>query len=214
MKLLKKPWLIPVILTILILVAGDFFTKQFVTKAEAMPEGEIRNQLEEMYAGQVKQLSLKGLVYEVELTNDQGIYEMEVDAETGKVLSLVQTKKEALVAKQEEKNQEPKTAETTPPTNNNPNPSSDTPKETVGQSEKTTGPTKVKEETVLISKKQAIDIALAGQKGEVDDVDFVQTESGGYYIVEIEVENDARGDEVYFQIHAISGKILSVTWDD
>ncbi|KXH83826.1 PepSY domain-containing protein [Sporosarcina sp. HYO08] len=209
MKLLKKPWLIPVILTILILVAGDFFTKQFVTKAEAMPEGEIRHQLEEMYGGQVKQLALKGLVYEVELTNKQGIYEMEVDAETGKVLSLAQTKKETSTAKQDEKNHEVGTAPS-----DNENLPKDVQKENIGQNEKPTGSSELKEETVLISKQQAINIALAQQKGEVDDVDFVRTESGGYYIVEIEVENDARGDEVYFQIHAISGKILSVTWDD
>ena len=68
--------------------------------------------------------------------------------------------------------------------------------------------------TVIISKQQAINIALGQLKGEVDDVDFVNTSQGGYYLVEIEIDVDDGPDEATYQIHAISGKIMSVTWDD
>ncbi|REB06136.1 hypothetical protein DVB69_13900 [Sporosarcina sp. BI001-red] len=68
--------------------------------------------------------------------------------------------------------------------------------------------------TVIISKQQAIKIALGQLNGEVDDVDFVNTSEGGYYLVEIEIDVDDGPDEATYQIHAISGKIMSVTWDD
>ena len=56
----------------------------------------------------------------------------------------------------------------------------------------------------------------AGKVGEVDDVDFVNSEAGGYYLVQIEIDTDDDDDmdEVTYQIHAISGKVMTVTWDD
>gem|GEM_PF-6404984 len=68
--------------------------------------------------------------------------------------------------------------------------------------------------TVLLTEQQAIQIALRQLKGEVDDVDFIKTTDGGYYLVEIEIDVDDGPDEATYQIHAISGKIMSVTWDD
>ncbi len=68
--------------------------------------------------------------------------------------------------------------------------------------------------TVIISKQQAIKIALTQLNGEVDGVDFVQTSEGGYYLIEIEIDVEDGPDEATYQIHAISGKIMSVTWDD
>jgi len=65
-------------------------------------------------------------------------------------------------------------------------------------------------EEPIITEQQAIQIALKQLKGEVDSVDFEETSEGGYYLVEIETQED----EATFQIHAVSGKVLSVTWDD
>lgn len=62
----------------------------------------------------------------------------------------------------------------------------------------------------IITEQQAVQIALEQLKGEVDSVDFEETSEGGYYLVEIETQDD----EATFQIHAVSGKVLSVTWDD
>jgi len=67
---------------------------------------------------------------------------------------------------------------------------------------------------VIITKEQAIDIALGQLKGDVDKVEFESTSEGGFYLIEIEQDNkDADDIEAVFQIHAISGKIMSVTWD-
>lgn len=74
------------------------------------------------------------------------------------------------------------------------------------------------EPTTLISKEEAVNIALnelpEGMVGEVDDVDFVETTEGGYYLVEIEIDTDEDEDEVIYQIHAISGDVLTTKWDD
>lgn len=64
----------------------------------------------------------------------------------------------------------------------------------------------------LISQQAAIAIAKETLDGVVDDVDFVQTTDGGYYLVEI--EDDATDREVTVQIHAIRGETMTITWDD
>ncbi|MDN7244368.1 PepSY domain-containing protein [Planococcus shenhongbingii] len=64
----------------------------------------------------------------------------------------------------------------------------------------------------VISKDEAIAIAKQTLDGEVQEVEFVQTEDGGYYLVEI--ENEETEQEVTVQIHAIRGETLTVEWDD
>ncbi|MFD1206300.1 PepSY domain-containing protein [Sporosarcina contaminans] len=203
MNLIKKPWFLPIVLTILIVFIGNYYTKQFITQAETLPEDKVRTQLEGMYDGKVDRLSLKGSMYEAELVRNNGAYLAEVDAETGKVLSLIQTKENKVdesIASNEETVGQPEATQQKPVANK---------KEKHAESQ-----TPSKKETVLITEKEAVSIALSQLNGEVDDVDFVKTTDGGYYLVEIEVEDDSRGDEAIYQIHAISGKILSVTWDD
>ena len=65
----------------------------------------------------------------------------------------------------------------------------------------------------LLTEQQVIDIAKKQARGIVDDVEFYTTNSGGYYIVEMENDDDD-DDDVTLQIHAITGKILSVSFDD
>ena len=45
-------------------------------------------------------------------------------------------------------------------------------------------------ENVLITKEKAIEIALGQLKGEVEYVTFENTADGGFYLVEIEQDND------------------------
>jgi len=147
-------------------------------------------------------------MFEVELSRNKDVYLATVDAETGEVLSLIQTKevveKELPIASVEKDDaidevesteqsvqDEVQTGEATPEPNQTVPPKTST--------------------TVLISEKQAMKIALGQLKGEVEDIEFVRTNDGGYYLVEID---DNKDNEATFQIHAISGKILSVTWDD
>lgn len=77
---------------------------------------------------------------------------------------------------------------------------------------------KKEEPTTLISKEEAIQIALNelpdGLTGEVDDVDFETSSERSYYLVEIEIDTDDEVDEVIYEIDAITGEVLSVEWDD
>lgn len=259
LKIIKKPWFIPIVLTIVILAVGGYYTKHLVSNAETLPENEIRKQLEETYGGKVERLSLDGTMFEVELSRNKDVYLATVDAETGKVLSMIQTKEvieeEMPIASAEQDDiaddkdtvteanntetvvqdkvptdegatepkqsaaSEPKTVvtESKQPTPSQPKAAVTEPKKAVVPESKPktstnqTTPPKTPT-TVLISENQAIKIALGQLKGEVEDVEFVQTSDGGYYLVEI--DDDDQDDEATFQIHAISGKILSVTWDD
>ncbi len=64
-----------------------------------------------------------------------------------------------------------------------------------------------------ITEKQAEQIALGQVKGEVDDIKFKHSGKTGqqYYLVEIDTPDDR---EAAVQINAISGAVMSVTWDD
>lgn len=70
--------------------------------------------------------------------------------------------------------------------------------------------TKPEENPSILTKQQAIDIALKEVPGELDSVEFEKTTDGGNYFVEIE-----QGDnEIIVQIHAITGKMLSIQYED
>src|SRR5690625_1075720 len=68
-----------------------------------------------------------------------------------------------------------------------------------------------KEKVKNISEAEAIQIALNRVAGEVDDVELESSNGQLYYFVEIETADDL---EAEIQIHAISGKIVSIEWDD
>lgn len=59
----------------------------------------------------------------------------------------------------------------------------------------------------IITKEKAKQIALSQLNGEVEYVVYEKASDGGYYLVEI----DASNQDAVFQIHAISGKVMSIT---
>ncbi len=71
--------------------------------------------------------------------------------------------------------------------------------------------------TMYISKKKAVRIALEQYKGSFEKLSFEKKEDGGFYLVtlkDITSEKDSKEKQkATVQIHAISGKILSVTWE-
>lgn len=83
--------------------------------------------------------------------------------------------------------------------------SGETPKEnelaSSSPSEKATKP--------LLSEQQVVDIVLKEVPGEVDSVEFEGNAEGGIYFVEIEQEED-----VTVQVHAITGEIIVIKYDD
>lgn len=269
-KLVKKPWLIPIALTIIILFVGHLYTKGNLTQADTFSLEEIQNQLQHIYGAEVSDLKLNGDKYEGKIIRGLAEYMVEVDPVSGKVLNLIQIKETTLVQggevtdhiadKNIEKGQiEPveqgtvvkdtpkqtnpsKTTEKQPSTSEQTNeivkqreesnqssknetntqPSTSESGETDQRTDKITDKKEqVKEKkNTLISEEEAIRIGLSqlpqGMIGEVDDVEYESSVDGGYYLVEIEIVNAEDGDldEVTYQIHAISGKVLTTTWDD
>lgn len=65
--------------------------------------------------------------------------------------------------------------------------------------------------TVKVSEAEASKIALKQVKGKVDDIELEESGGTSYYLVDIDTEDDR---EATIQIHAITGEVLSVTWDD
>jgi len=64
----------------------------------------------------------------------------------------------------------------------------------------------------ILSREEAAAIARQTLDGEVQEVEFVETPDGGYYLVEI--ENDDSDQEATIQIHAIRGDTMTVDWED
>ncbi|NME05008.1 PepSY domain-containing protein [Psychrobacillus sp. BL-248-WT-3] len=73
--------------------------------------------------------------------------------------------------------------------------------------------------TVLITPEQATKIAQQQYKGTVDSNSFIKTNEGGYYLIVMQTADGNSKDskdkktKATIQVHAISGKILSVTWE-
>jgi len=231
MHFLKKPWFIPSLLTLVLLTVGGFYIGSLINKQEPLAAATIRTQLESMYGGTVDQISITNGVYLAEMTRGEAVYSAEVDATTGSVLSLTQTgemKEEIPDVLSESKVKEiiagKYSGETERIALNTGGEApiyevklSKDPKFTQVTVDAITG--KIIAETVkettgenaLITKEQAIAIVQTQLKGDVDDFSYEKTSDGGYYLIEIEAADDREGT---FQIHAISGEIMSVTWDD
>lgn len=67
-----------------------------------------------------------------------------------------------------------------------------------------------------LSEEEAIELALKEVSGTIEDIDFEDSEQGGFYLIEVEQpgQGDEDGQEATVQIQAITGEILSIVWDD
>lgn len=63
---------------------------------------------------------------------------------------------------------------------------------------------------VRLTENEAVAIALEEVPGQLDDVDYEESDSGGYFLIQI--ESGEREAEV--QVHAISREVISLIWDD
>ncbi|MFD1954987.1 PepSY domain-containing protein [Paenibacillus thailandensis] len=65
--------------------------------------------------------------------------------------------------------------------------------------------------SVLITKEEAAALALKQVQGKVEEIDLEEKDGKSFYLVEIDT---ADGREATVQLHAVSGELMSVTWDD
>lgn len=147
-------------------------------------------ELTELEAIELAQAAEAGEVDEVQYVQESNAYNIELLSDTEKKIIVVSAVDGEIMDVQKE----PRELAAAPET-----PSAE-PEEPAAEPER------------IISQNAAIAIAKETLNGEVDEVEFVQTDDGGYYLVEI--ENDAQDREAKIQIHAIRGETMTVEWDD
>ncbi|MEK5230451.1 PepSY domain-containing protein [Lysinibacillus sp. FSL K6-0232] len=220
-----KKWLL-IIAVIILLGGGIIWLIQYrYFHNEPLSEAEAVGHIETIYHAQVTDVEKQGDTYKMLLTREQVIYAVTFDAITQQVidLSMKEAQRPLLLTENEIRQlvkKEYSDVESIILTDNIYTvrvEQEDKQKELTVDAysgeivaERAIEPSKQPVAEHIISQQQAIQIAQQQLNGEVDSVDFEETADGGYYLIEIETEND----EATFQIHAISGKVMSITWDD
>lgn len=186
-----------------------FAVQQLQTSASLTKE-QMTIQVEKVYKGSVQLLIEKGDYYIASFEKNGSTYEVQIDPYNGDLSNMqaIFIADKPLVAVKEEDtaspnaNVKPDNQANPAAANTNSKPSNNTQKETLPK------PTRP-----LLSEAQAKAIALKEIKGEVESVDYKETSDGGHYFIEIELENNDN-DEAYVKVHAVTGKILSIQYED
>lgn len=188
---INRTWILPVLLVIGIISLSLYAYNQIMTKT-TFGEAEIKNRVESLFNGEVQSVTKTNKQYEVTFSKNDFLYEMSVD-ETEGTFSNITLIKEGTIK------EEPPVEELS---------EKELPAETEKTEEKPT--TEELEAVKSLTEQQVIEIARSQFRGEVDEIEFVGTNEGGYYNVDIENNED----EATLQIHALTGKILTITYDD
>lgn len=218
-------------------VAGILmFSLQQIFVKTTLNEQEVINRVESLYNGTVEDITKNPHHYNVVFSDGTKVYEVQVDEEQGTFndLTLLADRASSIASENEQNNealveheinnfkdkQEVATAENgqTPPANTDStgtstgssSESASSGTQSNQQTNSTLAPSPQPAKPVQITAASAEQIALKQMNGELEDTKFYNTADGGYYIVEVETEEQ----EAAFQIHAITGKILSVVYDD
>lgn len=197
----KKLGIWAVVLVFLVIIAWQLL--KIVTFAEPLSAAEAAEKVKELYKGEIVEVIEGKSSYQFTVKLETGIYSIEIDRETGDISSMTRSN-EKKAGNSGEDNGE-KIKEQSPSS-----PEEQTTQETPGQTPlNPVEPTK--EPVKVITKEQAAAIALQNISGAVDDIDIEDEDEVTFYLVEIEKE-DGNGGTV--QINAITGDVMSVTWDD
>ena len=209
----NRMWILPAILVIGIISLSYYAYNQIITKT-TFGETEIRNRVESLFNGEVQTISKTTERYEVTFLKDDFLYKVSVDETDGTFRTITLLKEgnaNAEAPEEETSNEETKTEKPAKEQHTG----NELPKE-----EPMEDPTKepIKEETTTeqpeamkpLTEQQASKIARSKFTGEVDEIEFVDTVDGGYYNVDI----DNGKDEATLQIHALTGEVLTITYDD
>ncbi|QOT09720.1 PepSY domain-containing protein [Paenibacillus sp. JNUCC32] len=200
----KVSVLLGVIIVVAFMIIVNAVWSPFTRSTEAMSQEEaVSGVLKQYPDGEITKATLDGEMYRMELESNSGRYEMTVDARQGDIVSIKQLDKAPAKP-------EPEPGETKQPTDN----PSTTPAEPAENGEKGSADGEsgtAEPPATMITKEYAIKLSLEKVPGTVEDVEYRESKSSRYYLVEIERED---GREATIQVHAITGKIMTVTWDD
>jgi len=190
------------LVVIIFLTFGSWLLAIQMTSAEPLTLEEATNRVTELYTGDIVEVNEENTVYKITIKLDTGIYEVEIDKKTGEVGKMSRTKVGDSDGIEEQGTETPSNNQSNieaPEHQQEPLPT-DNP--SLYQ------PTPVKQ----LTEQEAITIAKSKVAGEVEDIDIGQSGGVSYYLIEI--ENDEADREATVQINAISGEVMSITWDD
>jgi len=234
-KRISVSYLLVLVILIAAIILGIYIWNT-ITKVEPISSDELRTKIEETYSGKVKSMIItENNEYEVEMESKDAIYAMKLDATTGKVNTMKKVSAVPIESKDNIVEEEPLLTEQEIVANVQEK-FEGTVKVVAYQKMKEQYSIQVESEIeiinlvidgkkgtiisqqitgkqitpTLISESKAIEIAQSRLSGEVEDVSFEKTNEGGYFLIEI----DGDDQEAVIQVHAISGIILSVTSDD
>lgn len=194
---------------LLFLLLGLVSWKIFIDPIDGddLTEEEANDIAKERFNGEILDTKLVDDIYHMTIKLDTGEYELKIASKSGEMMDLVRTKEET-PKKDLAKNDNKKSSD-----NNKSNESKKSDEEKAKKEAEKKEETQQEEEEPPknITSEEAIQIALDTVYGEVDDVDLEDEDGQLYYFIEIETEDDL---EAEIQIHAISGEVISIEWDD
>lgn len=190
-----------------------------IMQKQPLSEADVQQHIENLYAGEVKSIAMEDDIAIVSFATAEGIYQVNVDLENRHPSNLtlvhqfvaqIDEKKEVVTkdnSKSDVVHENTKQVEQKNDTVQKP---VEQPKTNEQATKPQTKQPTPENKSYKISQEQAIQIALKEQPGIVDKAKFKKTDDGGTYEIEIE-----HGDyETKFVIHAITGKIITVEFDD
>lgn len=203
-----------------VVVTGIVLWNPFTASSERLSEDEIAGKVGQLYPeGAITETTLEGDVYRVRLESDQGKYELAVDARKGSIVSIEQLAKGTIGSGD--------TGETAPEPGTIPTPDSGTDPGEAGDSAAEPGGKGIGDgpgepagsgkgnpegpPMQMVTKEHAVKVSLAKVPGTVEDVEYREEDDSRFYLVEIETKDER---EATVQVHAITGQIMSLTWDD
>ncbi|RWZ51399.1 hypothetical protein EQV77_16715 [Halobacillus fulvus] len=187
----KRPFILSIVIALVVVLIGWQVIDRMTT-TEKLTAVQAEERIKEQYSGEILELMDNGDTYIAMMELNGNRYRIEVSQEDGSVVQV-----EQLETQGENSNA---------PAEEEPQPQQDPPSST--EEPQTEQPA---EPAQPISEQEARSIALEQVTGTIDDVDFEQSNGQSYYLIEMERDDDL---EATVQIHAITGEVLSVTWDD
>lgn len=235
-------WISIVLLALLIIFIGfKAFGPRLSTSAETLSQEKAKALMEERYNGVVTDIGMENNHYVMEMDRNKTNYEIILDAGSGEVISFTKKVASANIGNSV-KEETSDSTQTKSLTENEikKNLLSEFPgeialfikineqgrelykviiqgkeKKTILKADTVTGSIvfqkSEKEAKVIITEDEAKQIALKHVKGQIDDVDLETDNDLSYYLVEIDTPDER---EATVQIHALTGEVLSITWDD
>ncbi|MDN7241441.1 PepSY domain-containing protein [Planococcus sp. N028] len=226
-----RKWMLMVLATIFLGAVVLILLLNRGADGEVISAEEAGTKVVKLYGGKVQETLPAGDYYEVKFSREDGQYTAEVDKQSGQVASVELNKKTEIPKKLTEeeasaialKEAEGEVGEVVYSKDSNEFKVEVKGVESIstvivaadsGEIRKITNQA-VETDPLskpLISPDKAIEVAKKTLDGEVSEVEFVESEDGGYYLVDIDKEETDQ--EVLVTVHAIRGDTMTVEWDD